>query len=214
MDHEYGVPSTETISGWITLLHVQMLHDANVRDLVSVHRVLHSDLNMARGYVINEDDAVRALIQATKSSSFRINVIQLLTEHRGVANQTFYNLAGYLCRIETVTQAIAAPTAGQMYAMETILPAVVPQVNAVSATVVTNADILEAIQSLVLSSNKPQKSKLKSILTVPAPIEYCWTHGVCGHTGASCKRPAVGHITTATAANPAGGNTSKWLRPD
>lgn len=34
---------------------------------------------------------------------------------------------------------------------------------------------------------------------------YCWTHGVCTHSGAQCKTPAPGQVPTATLGNPQGG---------
>lgn len=218
MNREYGVPDTEVISNWISSLSEPMVPNSTVRDLVSMHRDLHSKLGMARGYVINEDDAVRGLLQATKFSSLRPSVIQWLTEHRGAANQTFDNLAAYLCQIESVTESLAAPSTGPMYAA---LQAneIKLEVNATSTSpVVSNADILHAIQSLVLSSKVDSKSKVKtspSKRDINAPLEYCWTHGHCGHTSAACKKPSEGHIVSATANNPAGGNlnTYKWVKP-
>jgi hypothetical protein len=35
---------------------------------------------------------------------------------------------------------------------------------------------------------------------------YCWTHGGCGHTGASCMTKADGHQDNATFQNKMGGN--------
>lgn len=40
---------------------------------------------------------------------------------------------------------------------------------------------------------------------------YCWTHGIVTHTGANCKSPAPGHITTATIQNRSGGATEVRL---
>jgi hypothetical protein len=36
--------------------------------------------------------------------------------------------------------------------------------------------------------------------------KYCWTHGACGHTGAYCRHPAIGHIPYATFYNKMGGS--------
>jgi hypothetical protein len=36
---------------------------------------------------------------------------------------------------------------------------------------------------------------------------YCWTHGLCMHTGRQCETPAAGHKVTATLANKMGGST-------
>ena len=37
---------------------------------------------------------------------------------------------------------------------------------------------------------------------------YCWTHGACAHTGATCNTPSDGHQVTATFNNMLGGSTS------
>jgi hypothetical protein len=47
-----------------------------------------------------------------------------------------------------------------------------------------------------------------------SPRGYCWTHGSSRnllHTSATCKAPAPGHVTTATATNPCGGSTKIWV---
>ena len=42
---------------------------------------------------------------------------------------------------------------------------------------------------------------------------YCWTHGLCQHTGRQCETPAVGHKVTATVTNKMGGSTRNCI-PD
>jgi hypothetical protein len=46
--------------------------------------------------------------------------------------------------------------------------------------------------------------------TKPPPVgpSYCWTHGYCYHTSATCRFPATGHCKDATGTNQMGGNTS------
>jgi hypothetical protein len=40
----------------------------------------------------------------------------------------------------------------------------------------------------------------------PAPWgTYCWSHGICNHTSATCKYPANGHSKKATLTNVMGG---------
>jgi hypothetical protein len=220
MNREYGIPDTEVISRWFNMLFEPMAPNSSVRDLISVHQNLHARLDMARGYLINQDDAVRALLQATQFSPLRPSIIKWLQDHRGAANQTFNALATHLSEIEAINQNLATLATGPLYApYQANGQIVIPEVNAASiSTVVTNADILKAIQSLVLSNNlkddtkaDTKKSKSARSATFSSDL-YCWTHGTCGHTSAVCKKPAEGHITTATAANPAGGNTAKYRR--
>ena len=104
MHREYGVADSEVVSNWISMLQEPMSPSSSVRDLVTLHRELHSKINIARGYIIHQDESVRALLQATKFSPFRASIIQWLTEHRGAANQNFEVLATHLCQIELVTQ--------------------------------------------------------------------------------------------------------------
>lgn len=220
MQREYGVADPEVVSRWINQLQEPMQPNSSVRDLVTLHRDLHSKLNMARGYVMHEDEGVRGLLQATKFSSFRPSIIQWLTEHRGAVNQTFDVLANHLCQIEIVTDSLSAPASGPMYAglqvNQTETAGVLQANAAASSTVVTNSDLLQAIQSLVFYSAKPNaprssgKSKAKSN---NIPAEYCWTHGYCTHSSGACRKPSEGHVITATAANPSGGRTTKWERP-
>lgn len=224
MQREYGVANTQLVSRWIDKLHEPMLPNSSVRDLVTLHRELHSKLNIARGYVIQEDVAVRALIQATKFSLFYPSIVQWLTDHVAAADQTFNALATHLCQIELVTKSLVAPAAGTMYSVPQanhvmVLPTQ-PEANAVTSVIITNADILKsnndilkAIQNLSLSASKPKTFSGNSKTERPALYsEYCWTHGQCGHSSASCKKPNEGHVSTATAANPVGGRTSKWAR--
>ena len=76
--------------------------------------------------------------------------------------------------------------------------------NAVVSSVVTNADLLRAIQALTISISQPKKSSSAKVRV--SPTECCWTHGICGHSGTNCKKPTIGHVATATLANPVGGN--------
>jgi len=83
-----------------------------------------------------------------------------------------------------VTQSFAAPSAGTMYANEAITVVPVSEINALSATNVTNADLLRAIQALVLSVAKatvPIKGKPKPVSSSNSNSvqAYCWTHGHC-----------------------------------
>eukprot|EP00978_Attheya_sp_CCMP212_P016364 scaffold42800_cov52-Attheya_sp.AAC.5 len=42
---------------------------------------------------------------------------------------------------------------------------------------------------------------------VPAPSVYCWSHGMCKHSGAICKNKKEGHKDAATMENKMGGST-------
>ena len=41
----------------------------------------------------------------------------------------------------------------------------------------------------------------------PNQSKYCWTHGLCSHTGDKCRTPSDGHIPSATVDNRMGGST-------
>ena len=45
--------------------------------------------------------------------------------------------------------------------------------------------------------------------------KYCWTHGVCAHTGTDCNTPATGNQEQATFTNMMNGSTTRcyWLPP-
>jgi hypothetical protein len=152
------------------------------------------------------------MLQGTRAS-----IIQWLTEHRGAANQNFEVLATHLCQIELVTQSLAAPSTGIMYpaANQVFVPSeLVANATTVSAG---TADLIKAIQSLVVAMSKgssPSSSSARvKISSTEALSGYCWTHGYCAHSSASCKKPAQGHVSNATAASHAGGNNAKWVRP-
>ncbi len=69
------------------------------------------------------------------------------------------------------------------------------------------AELQERVATLVTQKstntggNGPQGKKKKKNGT-----QYCYTHGMCAHTGATCRNPGQGHNNEATAANPMGGN--------
>jgi hypothetical protein len=190
MLREYGLADTEVVTRWVTSLQTPMPPDSNVRDLVASHRDLHTKLNIARGYVIHHDEAVRGLLQATRFSPLRPAIITWLTEHRGALNQTFDALAEHLCHIELVTESLSAPTTGPMYTglQANLISNVSLQANAVAnVPTVSNADILQAIQSLVLSTRSPRPKNVSKTGSVShihgaSTISYCWTHGHCGHS--------------------------------
>lgn len=176
---------------------------------------------MARGYVINQNDAVRALLEATQFSPLRPRIITWLQNRHGAANQTFNALTTHLSEIESINQNLATLAVGPLFApFQANGPTIaLSEINAVSvSTVVSNADILRTIQSLTLFNNtkigsESNSRKNKSGRSAAQTYQYCWTHGNCGHTSAVCNRSAQGHIKTATAASPAGGNTSNYVRP-
>ena len=41
----------------------------------------------------------------------------------------------------------------------------------------------------------------------PNQSKYCWTHGLCSHTGSECRIQADGHDATATVTDRKGGST-------
>lgn len=218
MTREYGIADTELISKWINTLQEPMSPSSSIRDLVTLHRELHAKLNNARGYIMHQDEAVRGLVQATQFSSVRSSVVQWLTEHRGANNQHFDVLATYLCQIELVTSSLSAPSVGTKYAapqVNHILNPIQPELNAVASTSITNADILKAIQSLVFAVAKGTTTSRAASFKPKSSTdsEYCWTHGHCAHSSASCKKPSSGHVFTATTSNMCGGNSAKWVRP-
>jgi hypothetical protein len=98
MNHEYGTPDTEVISRWFNMMFEPMAPNSSVRDLNAAHLGLHAKLDIARGCIINQDDAVRALVQATQFSPLRPSVVQWLQDHRGAANETFDALATILAK--------------------------------------------------------------------------------------------------------------------
>jgi hypothetical protein len=218
MNREYGQADSEVITRWVTQLQSPIPPNSTVRDLVSSHRDLHAKLNLARGYAIHADEAVRALVEATKYSSLRPAIVTWLTEHRLAANQDFDALAQHLCQVELVTESLAAPSAGTLYSglqANAMLDTVIQANAATTAPPVTNADLLQAIHGLVLSvRGAPNHTKSGPKPVAKTPQFYCWTHGYCGHSGSSCQRPATGHIAAASDGNIQGGNSKTWSRPN
>ena len=62
-------------------------------------------------------------------------------------------------------------------------------------------DTMKSMQSSA-AQQPPRRNKRN-----PNQSKYCWTHGLCSHTGAECRTPAEGHITNATLQNQMGGST-------
>jgi hypothetical protein len=53
----------------------------------------------------------------------------------------------------------------------------------------------------VLTANGAEGNPTPVTPSPPRQTGYCWTHGACTHTSDECRRPAKGHIKTATLAN-------------
>ena len=99
---------------------------------------------------------------------------------------------------------------------ETCLPAldeISTPPSSVSANSVTSDITMQTIQQQMLmmqkmmdmmtsNTNKFKKSKRRN----PNLTKYCWTHGLCNHTGSECRTPADGHIKDATLQNRLGGS--------
>jgi hypothetical protein len=72
-----------------------------------------------------------------------------------------------------------------------------------------NDDRLEETLQKGLGANTVVKTKPTEQATKP-PIDgnwlYCWTHGLCQHSGATCKSPAENHKSDATLNTPMGGS--------
>ena len=43
--------------------------------------------------------------------------------------------------------------------------------------------------------------------TAAPPTRYCWTHGLCAHSGEECRTPREGHVAVATLTDTRGGST-------
>ena len=62
-------------------------------------------------------------------------------------------------------------------------------------------ETMKAMQGSVGNNSGNKKGKRN-----PNQTKYCWTHGMCSHTGVDCRTPAEGHKADATAANKMGGS--------
>lgn len=66
-----------------------------------------------------------------------------------------------------------------------------------------------------MTSSKNDSTTRQEPGPAPSPKKvwyYCWTHGVCGHTGSKCFRKAQGHIDNATFNNTCGGSVKGLKR--
>ncbi len=92
MQHGYGIADPEVVSRWINQLQEPMQPNLSVRDLVTLHRDLHSKLSVvARGYIMHEDKGVVSglpnvwffiehtiYVKLTCHKNWRVNPIPLL----------------------------------------------------------------------------------------------------------------------------------------
>ncbi len=119
-----------------------------------------------------------------------------------------------------VHQALATsptpPTDSSVYTPPPGLPAleeISTSPSTVSANSVTSDVTMQTIQQQMqmmhkmmemLQSNTPTTKKSKR--RTNNLTQYCWTHGLCSHTGGECRTPADGHKPAATLQNRLGGS--------
>ena len=64
-------------------------------------------------------------------------------------------------------------------------------------------DTMKSMQNNMQSSQSNSRKNKRN----PNQSKYCWTHGLCSHTGETCRTPADGHVPSATVTNRMGGST-------
>lgn len=223
MRNRFAIPDPETITQWTRALQIPMSPTESVRDVISAHRELHSQLDLARGYATPEDVKFRSLLAATQGSIHRQAIITWLTNHPAAGQQLFNDLADYLITLDRVLDSLSSAPVGSMYSglqvnnASMTSTALVLEANAValsskggSTSRTLQPDIIQAIEVAVGAAMRAQFSKPNRL---PADFNrtsrakhYCWTHGSGTHSGNDCRNPAVGHVTNASASNPQGGN--------
>ena len=63
-------------------------------------------------------------------------------------------------------------------------------------------ELKNMLNQMVRKQNQPMQTQRKK-----KPRQYCWTHGWCAHSGATCNSKADGHQDHATLENKMGGST-------
>jgi len=84
-------------------------------------------------------------------------------------------------------------------------------VNAPPASTLLRDEIVAALKDILpplLATATPAANAISTTRARPRNL-YCWTHGLGGHTGKECKRPAPGHDNRATVNRRMGGSNKQ-----
>ena len=77
------------------------------------------------------------------------------------------------------------------------------QVNSVTSditlqTLQTQMELMTQMMETLKTMQTSQPVTKKKSKRNPNQSKYCWTHGLCSHSGVDCRTPAEGHIAEAT----------------
>ena len=65
-------------------------------------------------------------------------------------------------------------------------------------TIQQQMELMKQMVVTMKSLQPPSTTQTRRSRRNPNQTKYCWTHGLCSHTGADCRTPAEGHIAHAT----------------
>ena len=198
----YGEPTAGEVITLEDQLRAPIEPGVTVEGLIALHHRLFTTMKR-HGCQISELQRVTYFRQALPTDIFGNTMVNYLSDHPRVADRTFNSITTYLMDRLADIQSDHDRTAHAVTRVK-------PQPSPVTDALVTEiAALKEAVATLTQQSTKRTASKANRRSTT-TPQGYCYTHGICGHTGAECRTKNPAHKADpskyrATIANRMGG---------
>jgi hypothetical protein len=199
LDRMYRILSPSDLSRNADKLLVIFQPPTTIRAFITAQRRAHI-VAAANSFPFPETEKIRAFVGAlTPCGVFNGRIEAWKMAVPSAAAQTFDLLAEAILEYAD-NQDIQVTSGAFNYASQVIVPSVA------SPSPMFSADQLASIAQLVAAAVHAMPTK--NTRSQGAAKHYCWTHGFSSNL---CKKPAEGHIESATAKNQQGGSNKRYV---
>jgi hypothetical protein len=224
LDKHWGIMGVGDLTAALTSLLIPFDGIEDIQLYFGRHEKVHRLAHRA-GQAMNDSDKIRFLVGGVESCQlFTLQLGVWRTQFPDIASQKYSGLRTCLESAWANRAPVPANTASSLGYAGSLVPfpgaySVVPT-RAITQPVNTTGGAFHGITpdmwyalAAAYHGHQTRPTKRAEPDKQRRSPRYCWTHGLCAHTGTECRTPGPGHVPTATLSDTQGGST-KGLRTD
>jgi len=183
----------------------------SIDQFISTHSAVHAHLRSIN-LEMNHFDKIDALEKALRPCMLYdrpIDHFMLTYPNVTDKNRNFLQFSKAIRDYAPKTNEATAASRGYSTAATVTAAASAPDVQALQQQMLNMQQHLVQLAQAIKSAGVV-KQTAAAATTMEQPNAYCWTHGICWHSGKDCRTPDPNHVPTATATNKCGGSEREY----
>ena len=186
----YGEPTAGEVITLEDKLRAPIEPGVTVEGLIALHHRLFTTMKR-HGCHISELQRATYFRQALPADIFGNTMVNYLSDHPRVADRTFNSITTYL--MDRLAD-IQADHDRMAHAVTRVKPGsqLSPVTDALLSEIAALKDAVVNLSQQPKRNRKPNR-QWSSSRSPPTAQSYCYTHGLCGHTGSECRTKNPAH---------------------